>query len=324
MKKKLVCSILTLSVCLGGGAALASPELEVVEQDINNVKSEISEYQAQVAEVEQVATETANQLESLNSTEAVVNEELGNLSATYSEEKAVALEKVKEVYEKENTNYEEMLLEADNMGSYFEKLEKLKQAVSTEPELLENLKAVKDGIDYKEVELESVKDEKINIENRLNVLQSEVAQTEEVKAQIAVLEEELNKLENQKQEIAMAEELKNTNSNVISIAEQYLGTPYVWGGTTPNGFDCSGFVQYVYRQAGINIPRVTTGQEYAGVDVTGQELKPGDLVFWGSRGSTHHVGMYIGDGKYIHSPQTGDVVRVATLRNYSVARRILN
>ncbi len=110
---------------------------------------------------------------------------------------------------------------------------------------------------------------------------------------------------------------------LVQTAFKYKGIYYVWGGTTPNGFDCSGFVQYVYAECGISIPRVTTSQEYAGIDVTGQTLEPGDLVFWGTRGATYHVGMYIGDGKYIHSPQTGDYIREATLGNYSVVRRIV-
>ena len=105
---------------------------------------------------------------------------------------------------------------------------------------------------------------------------------------------------------------------VIATAKKYLGTPYVWGGTTPNGFDCSGFAQYVYRQHGITIPRTTRAQ-YAGIPKhiapnRTDLLKAGDLVFFGTGGSTsaiHHVGIYIGGGGYIHAPQTGDVVKIS-------------
>lgn len=110
---------------------------------------------------------------------------------------------------------------------------------------------------------------------------------------------------------------------LVQTAKKYLGIPYVWGGTTPSGFDCSGLMQYVYRECGISISRVTYTQEYEGVDVTGQNLQPGDLVFWGARGNTYHVGMYIGNGQYIQAPQTGDVVKISTLGSYSVARRII-
>ena len=117
----------------------------------------------------------------------------------------------------------------------------------------------------------------------------------------------------------------STSSNsLVNIAFKYLGVPYLWGGTTPSGFDCSGFVQYVYREAGINISRTTYEQITEGYSVS--ELQPGDLVFFGSYDAPYHVGIYIGNGQYIHSPTTGDVVKIASLqyrRDYCGARRYL-
>lgn len=113
-------------------------------------------------------------------------------------------------------------------------------------------------------------------------------------------------------------------SFVVGIAFKYLGVPYVWGGTTPAGFDCSGFVQYVYREAGINISRTTYTQIAEGYPVS--DLQPGDLVFFGSYSAPYHVGIYIGNGQYIHSPMEGDVVKVAELQyrgDYCGARRYL-
>lgn len=101
-------------------------------------------------------------------------------------------------------------------------------------------------------------------------------------------------------------------SDVISIAQQYIGVPYVWGGSTPNGFDCSGLVQYVYKQVGISLPRVTSQQEYMGTKIALSALQPGDLVFWGTRGNTHHVAIYIGNNQYIHAPQPGQAVQVGS------------
>ena len=84
---------------------------------------------------------------------------------------------------------------------------------------------------------------------------------------------------------------------------KYLGTPYVWGGTTPNGFDCSGFTQYVFAKVGISLPRVTYDQEYSGTVISINEAKAGDLLFWGSRGSTHHVAIALGgDNTFMHLP----------------------
>ena len=104
--------------------------------------------------------------------------------------------------------------------------------------------------------------------------------------------------------------------SLIETAQSFLGTPYLWGGTTPKGFDCSGFVQYVYGKHGYSITR-TTYTQWAndGVRVSREDLKPGDLVYFGYGDSPSHVGLYVGDGKMIHSPRTGDVVKYSTIES---------
>jgi peptidoglycan DL-endopeptidase CwlO len=111
----------------------------------------------------------------------------------------------------------------------------------------------------------------------------------------------------------------------VGIAMQYLGTPYVWGGSSPGGFDCSGFVMYVYAQMGVSLPHNAGAQFSYGVPVSVDQLEPGDLVFFDGLG---HVGIYIGGGQFIHSPHTGDVVKISSLSDswysgtYVGARRI--
>lgn len=112
---------------------------------------------------------------------------------------------------------------------------------------------------------------------------------------------------------------------VLDYAYRFLGTPYVWGGTTPSGFDCSGFTQYVYKHFGVNLPRVSRAQGTYGTKVSYSNLQAGDLVFFGS-GGISHVGIYIGGGNMIHSPRPGKSVEISTMRyhNFITARRVLN
>lgn len=111
---------------------------------------------------------------------------------------------------------------------------------------------------------------------------------------------------------------------IISLAKQQLGKPYLWGASGSNAFDCSGLTSYVYSHAaGKNIGRTTYQQLNAGQRVSVNNLQPGDLVFWGN----YHVGIYIGNGQYIHAPQPGENVKVASISSYfypSYGVRVLN
>jgi peptidoglycan DL-endopeptidase CwlO len=99
--------------------------------------------------------------------------------------------------------------------------------------------------------------------------------------------------------------------SVVAIALQYLGVPYVWGGSSPStGFDCSGFTSYVFAQIGVSLPHHAASQFAYGTPVSWDQLAPGDLVFFSGLG---HVGIYIGGGQFVHAPHTGDVVRISSL-----------
>jgi len=103
------------------------------------------------------------------------------------------------------------------------------------------------------------------------------------------------------------------NSTVVDIAMRYLGIPYIYAGADPSGFDCSGFTMYVYAQVGISLPHNAAAQFGMGTPVSYDQLQPGDLVFFYGLG---HVGMYIGGGNFIHSPHTGDVVKISPLAGH--------
>jgi cell wall-associated NlpC family hydrolase len=129
--------------------------------------------------------------------------------------------------------------------------------------------------------------------------------------------------------------MNRPDSNSVGLAAaqtagKYLGVPYAYGGRSPRGFDCSGLALYVYKQHGVKLPPTSRTQAKAGSPVSKKELLPGDLVFFrtGAWGGVGHVGIYIGDGQFIHAPGTGKRVKKAELDNkyfkarYHSARRI--
>jgi cell wall-associated NlpC family hydrolase len=111
-------------------------------------------------------------------------------------------------------------------------------------------------------------------------------------------------------------------ATVLGAALSARGTPYVWGGTSRSGFDCSGLVRWAFNQAGISLPRSSFAQSEVGTSVPRSELRPGDLVFFYS--PVHHVGIYVGHGEVVHAPESGDAVKVSPLNRmpFHNARRV--
>ena len=120
---------------------------------------------------------------------------------------------------------------------------------------------------------------------------------------------------------------QRTLADLVAEATSHLGTPYLWGGTTPDGFDCSGLVQYCYREVlGVEIPRTTYFQCLVGEDVDFEDLHMGDLLFFDRQSDgVGHVAMYLGDGYYIQAPHTGDVVKITAMEDQmpTFAKRVI-
>ncbi len=115
-----------------------------------------------------------------------------------------------------------------------------------------------------------------------------------------------------------------SGGSIASNAAKYVGVPYVYGGTSPSGFDCSGLIYYAAKEAGINLPRTSQAQSTLGSYVSVSDLQAGDLVFWGGVGSAYHVGIYIGGGQYLHAPAPGQSVTIQSMAYFapSFGRRL--
>jgi cell wall-associated NlpC family hydrolase len=122
-------------------------------------------------------------------------------------------------------------------------------------------------------------------------------------------------------ELGQYKDITVAQGSPVETALAYRGIPYVWGGESKSGMDCSGLVLFVFRQHGVKLPHYSGAQFNMGKPVSGT-LTPGDVVFFGS--PIHHVGIYIGGDRYIHAPRTGDVVKISQLssrRDFAGARR---
>lgn len=118
----------------------------------------------------------------------------------------------------------------------------------------------------------------------------------------------------QKEKIVASATIRGKRQEVVDFALQFVGNPYVWGGTSlTNGADCSGFVQSIYKRFGISLPRVAADQANAGTRISVEEALPGDLIFYAENGYIYHVVMYIGDGKVVHASSSASGIKVSDL-----------
>lgn len=200
-------------------------------------------------------------------------------------------------------------------------LEEQKNLLEKQVENIKNTEAVAESIEF---ELKAR-----HIEILLRIQEREDLITEAQADVVALLEEEAQR-RSAEDAALFAEVLSGASKKGIVVqaggpvetALAYHGVPYLWGGESPSGFDCSGLMLYVFRQHGVNLPRYSGHQFRVGEKITISQLAPGDAVFFGS--PIHHVGMYVGGGYYLHAPRTGDFVKISKLADrsdYAGARR---
>lgn len=178
-------------------------------------------------------------------------------------------------------------------------------------------------IEKKQTEQKNI-DKKKTQETSVNRLSDKSKQT-------AVVEDENKKQaqDEQKAKETRVDEQSDINE-LLSSAMGFLGVAYRFGGTTPSGFDCSGFMQYIFRKTlAVNLPRTSAEQATIGIHVERANLQPGDMVFFRTAGKRiSHVGMYIGNNRFIHAPRTGKNIEITSLSNkywnsrYATARRV--
>ncbi|MEW9095399.1 MAG: NlpC/P60 family protein [Clostridiaceae bacterium] len=312
-----------------------------IEQKIENLDVQIEDTMDKI-------DKNKKQMNKIQENIKVTEEELKQAKEEFKKEQELFSKRIRAIYINGTSGYLEILFESDGFSDFISRVENIKSIIELDKKIMANIK-------LKEVQLNNKKEELGKQNNKLLALNSEnnkkldnlkISKSDQDKLikeaerqerlYASVVDESQSKLNETLRQI---QEIKNStpkytpsrgaasasSNNVVAYASNFLGTPYLWGGTTPAGFDCSGFTQYVYKHFGISLGRTTYDQINNGYGISREELQPGDLVFYGKGGSPTHMGIYVGNGMYIHAPRTGDVVKISPYdrSDYITARRVM-
>lgn len=335
-------------------------QIDNIKQEIKNTNKEIETAKVEIAEKEEIL---GNRIRELYKSGGQVNylalifsaESFSDLITKLdSAAKLISIDKeivndLKEKKESLDEKINSLQVKADEITKINEEtnkvLEEFEEKKKEQEELIAQIEAERAKFDEEflsvsERELVSYQIDVINSSSSISELQSAASQLTNIKdyqlksptviqeVEDAIYAATLKIEELQAQEEAerlsanRGQTYSGSSSSIVSYAYQFIGTPYVYGATGPSAFDCSGFTSYVFRNAaGIEISRTTYSQVGVGQEVSYGELQPGDLVF---TYGLDHVGIYVGNGQYIHAPYPGESVKVSPITSFYTARRVIN
>jgi peptidoglycan DL-endopeptidase CwlO len=322
--------------------------LEDAQDELEELEAQVQDYDVQIEELMDSIAENKKQI---SKTEKDIDKtviEVKNMEEKVEAEKILMGKRIRAVYKNGTGQYLTMLIGAKDFGDFISRLEWIKKIMDYDKQMIKSLEEKKAELNNKKEELNKKKEELVQLEKSNEQKLATIKNSaEEQKKLIVGLKERERALASKVTEsqrlvdasLVQIQQIRRaapkyvpsrgaaqiSDNSIIAYASNFLGTPYVWGGTSPDpGFDCSGFTQYVYRHFGVRVGRTTKDQIHDGVAVSKSELQIGDLVFFGKRGVPNHMGIYAGNNTYIHAPQTGDVVKVSpmTRRDFITGRRV--
>lgn len=305
--------------------------------DYMSVKAQIDEVDAELSDAVEDYNYARYGLSQTNHQLKVTSEQLAQVENDLNHRKNWFATRLRSIYIRGKIDFLEVLVSSRSFEQFLNRFEMLTRIGEKEANIISEIKADKKEIETKkaflveqqkkkETLLKQTKAEKKRIEQKLRdrqillaSIQSELAQLEreEAERQARLRSMYAARLRKTSYVSRGAPQIK-ARGDVVAIALAQLGKPYRWAAEGPNAFDCSGLTMYCYAQVGINLPHSSAAQYSCGERVDRAHLQPGDLVFFsGRRGRINHVGMYIGDGNFIHAPRTGDVVKITSLASRS-------
>ncbi len=331
----------------------AKSQVDALQGQADEVQSDIDRMDVQLEMLSESYNELTVRLEQTNQDLSALRRRLQDSRGQYDYRRAKVDERLVAAYKSGDNSFLEILFSTHDFSSFVKRLVLLYHVSAQDRQLVEDVKVTVSDLSSLEQEIDQKKSDELALRHELEQKQAEIETTlaertttlAGLDTQIAArIEEERIRQEAERKRLedelraqlrarlAVREtyndpaavdralivvrgeggEQVNILSQLVETAAAYLGVPYVWAGEHPStGMDCSGFTRYVYRQHGIELPHYSGYQAQMGVEVPLSEVRAGDLLAFGA--TVHHVGIYIGDGKFIHAPRTGDVIRVARL-----------
>jgi len=302
--------------------------LQDKKQRLEEIKREVQQIDARLETVVEQYNTTVWRLEKTREEIRSNENEIAAMNARIEERQDILGKRLRGLYMMGNTNALEVLLDCKTLDDLIANVPTVMRISEQDADIIksvqedrEELAAANRQLEERKAELQAAAEEAAR---QKASIESELARRKEL---MAGVESEVNDLIRQEQEQAQRAAVNRTapspvnrsypapppNPNapaVVKVAYAQLGKPYQYAAAGPDRFDCSGLVMYCYAQVGVYLPHSSYAQFQCGYPVSYADLQPGDLVFFHGAG---HVGMYIGDGQFIHAPHTGDVVRIADL-----------
>lgn len=327
------------------------------QQKVQNLETQIEQLDGEIQTISKNKADIDSKISKVEADISSINQSIQDSQDKISDEQQLYSQRIRTMYMNgKNQSYINIVLGSKSFSDLISNIETVQKIADYDKNLMDNLNAEKNQVQEEKDKLSSVKANLVSLQSEQA---AKLADANSKKAQAVALANSAN-AEMQKNKtyydqlqaesnaeaarlVAAANANANTNTNttssvssdrggnynidasgVVGIAAQFVGkTPYVWGGTTPSGFDCSGLVMYCYAKMGVSLPHYTGDQVKYGTTVTGA-LQPGDLLFFGPASAPYHVAIYAGNGLMIEAPTTGQMVHVTPVagRGYSIAKRL--
>lgn len=329
----------------GALQAPADPTAEAFRSDLAGKQAKLDELEAQLDGLDRelaIASEAYNKalvdLDTLQRKLEETRSDLANAEVACAIQQDTLSERARDIYASGEFNVLEVLLGSKSVSDFVARIRFLQSIGVSDANIASALAAQRDQIARTAADLEareaSAKSLKFELDARrievaLRIQEREALLSSAQTDLLALLEtraaaRQAGEYELLRQVLAGASDvgIAVQPGSPVETALAYHGVPYLWGGTTPAGFDCSGLVMYVFRQHGVDLPHYSGAQFLAGRKVEPADLQPGDVVFFGS--PIYHTGIYAGAGYFIHAPRTGDFVKLSRLTDrsdYAGARR---